>query len=149
MAWYSPKQKIDTKRWDFTCSNSAGTFPMGYCAGWKDWTQEDADRINMPLERLKKLEEESLPFKHKYHSDGHATSAEACNCWRDYQFDQERRTYASEETQRKCAECGEWTNGVVVIGRELPYTFFLCPKHQDEATTKKVWEAKYEKADRG
>jgi hypothetical protein len=149
MAWYTPKQKLDTKRWDFTCTNSAGTFPMGYCAGWKEWTQVDADRIHMSLASLKKEEERALPFKHKYHSDGHETSAEACDCWRDYQFDQERRAYVSEETQRKCAECGEWTSHVVVIGNELPHNFFLCVKHQDDAAVKKIWEEKYAKGDRG
>ena len=77
-------------RWDWTTKNDReqGAYPLGYCRGWHDWTQEQANRIGMPLAYLQqKQKQEDGPFRSKFHTDGHATKEEAERCFYEFCLD--------------------------------------------------------------
>ena len=83
MNYYQPLQRIDG-RWDYTRTNDRYVVPIGYCREYNPFTvgltlqsQKEVDRLNAEYGR----------FKDKYHTNGHAASEEACNCYREYQLD--------------------------------------------------------------
>src|SRR5512134_1548152 len=80
-------QRESDKRWDFTSSTgSTKAHPIGYCAGWRDVpSPEVAADLDARLgagfaERLAAEIEEKRQHQGKYHTDGHATAAEADAC---------------------------------------------------------------------
>lgn len=130
---YMPRQRTDDGRWRMTVSSDEEGWchAVGYCRPHKALTptagyisQEMCDAENARTE----------PFKHKYHDDGHATEAEAAACYREWELDQDVHKHVFSTTQKKCAECGEWTSHVVEIGLHL---VTLCEKHQDREMIKK------------
>lgn len=137
-------QKESTKRWDFTSSTgSSGAYPLGYCAGWKEPPADDeALELDSRLgsgfsKRLAEDIEKKRPFKDKYHTDGHATEAEACACYREYELDQELEfkdlPREKADTLYRCQgpDCEEFTAGAGILGHRV---FRLCPAHQNRAT---------------
>lgn len=138
------------KRWDYTSSTgSSSAHPIGYCAGWKEPpTGEEAKRLEAQfgpgfVERLSKEIEAKRQFKGSYHTDGHATPAEAEACYRNYELDQELefKTLPLKEadTLHRCMapDCGEFTAGVAILGK---YTrFHLCDKHRNRSTIEKMF----------
>jgi hypothetical protein len=128
---YQPKQRHRDKRWDMTASSDeeGWTHPIGYCAGWHEWTEERAKRIGFSLEHCLRDQEPRLPHKAKFHEDGHATSEEASACWDGYVLDTELSFREEPEQKRKCQVCGEWTQTVAVLGHEFHHEFYLCTEH--------------------
>jgi hypothetical protein len=120
---YSPKQRQSDRRWNMTCgSDDEGwTHPIGYCAGWH---VED----------------------HRFHTDGHATSAEASACWDAYVLDTELTFRSHPSAQHQCQVCDAWTQGVAHLGREFLREFHLCPEHQTRDHVKALRDA--ERAER-
>jgi hypothetical protein len=96
-------------RWHWTINNPR--CPKGYCRGWQDWTQEQADRIGMPLEYLqKKQEEEDGPFREKFHTDGHETKEDAERCYYEYCLDHAREgTMSDQQCHCRFPDCEEWS----------------------------------------
>lgn len=89
MNYDEARQRERDGRWDWTTANRRlGTFPDGYCAGWYTWTQADADRLAMPLDRLlEEQEKDHGAYRAKFHTDGHATKEEAERCYYEYSAD--------------------------------------------------------------
>src|SRR5690242_13691721 len=112
MAYYTARQRTDG-RWDYTCQNSAGTFPIGYCSG------PEVAKYDKTNEHLG-----------KDHDDGHATSAEAHACHRQYELDQHVGFHEREDTQKKCLICGAWTTKRALVGCEIQKEYELCEAHQ-------------------
>ena len=120
MAYYTARQRTDG-RWDYTCQNSAGTYPIGYCAGPR-------------FAKYDKTAEHAAD----YHDDGHATAAEAYACHRKHELDQHVLFHEREDTQKKCLICGEWTTKRALVGGEFHKEYELCEAHQDRASLEKV-----------
>jgi hypothetical protein len=129
-------------RWDFTSSTgSTKPHPLGYCAGWKEPPMgEESKRLEGQfgdgfVKRLTADIEAKRQHQAKYHSDGHATEREACDCFRQYELDNELefRTMPKEqaETLHKCQapECGEFTAGLASLGQYRH--FYLCDAHRN------------------
>jgi hypothetical protein len=123
MAYFSARQRTDG-RWDYTCQNGAGVFPIGYCAG-PDFAQYD----------------KTGEYAAKYHDDGHATAEEADACHRAHELEQQVSRRESADTQKKCLVCEAWTTKRVLVGQGFAREYALCEEHQDRASLEKVHRA--------
>lgn len=131
MNFFAPRQRASDGRWDYTHENSAGTFSVGYCAGWVEYTPEQMrDKFtNDFIEMLMQQQEQSKKNIAKYHIDGHKTASEAIRCYRNYTLDtQLRLDIKLFETQKKCAVCAAWTDGVAEVDHFT--RFILCDTHR-------------------
>lgn len=142
MAYYAPLQRKDG-RWDYTCTNGAGTFSLGYCSGYRELTVEDLRGAFTP-EMVARENDRHRPFKDKYHDSGHATADEAMACYRTYQLDQQLEFSPNDDgdEQRKCQVCGTWTTGIAFFRGEMYKVFHLCKDHQSRKFVEEVWDAK-------
>lgn len=135
-------------RWDYTAgTGSSPARAIGYCAGWQDPPgAEEAARLDGRLGegfalRLTADIEKKRPHQAKYHVDGHATSGEACACYREYELDNELefKSKPTEEvsTLYRCAvsRCSEFTAGVALLGRRH---WPLCDLHRNRETVEKL-----------
>lgn len=134
------------KRYDFTSSTgSSAAYAIGYCAGWKEMSDYGTAAWDKNLkESLERSIEERRPHQAKYHTDGHATEAEACACYRQYELDNELefKTKPVEEADQlhrcKADGCKEFTAGIALLGQ---YThFYLCDGHRNRAEVEKLIE---------
>ena len=135
MNYYQACQREDG-RWDYTRTNDGVTRPYGYCAGWVEYTKEDAMRLGEP--ELLRENDLTLPFKDKYHTDGHTTETEAVLCYRQYLLDQRLRlNKVLTTTQYQCRVCGAWTN----LYAELDHTYHwpLCGQHNNLAVVENLY----------
>lgn len=86
MNHYRAAQRELDGRFDYVCGNQrTGTYPIGYCAGWKE--VKDFGSVGILTAGLSSEIEGLRPHQEKYHRDGHATEAEACECYRRYLLD--------------------------------------------------------------
>jgi hypothetical protein len=104
MEVYQALQRKTDGRWDYTYSNSYGACAVGYCSN-------DGDA--------------SAGF----HADGHSTAAEAEACFRRYEVERHAKVYDAKDEQKRCAVCGEWTLGRVMVG-VFHRVYVLCAHHQ-------------------
>lgn len=112
MNYAEARQRKDDLRWDWTNMNDKRVWPVGYCAGWRDWTEDMAKRIGMSLEDIKRRQDtEDGPTKGKFHGDGHATKEEAERCFYEYSLDRVQQA-SLKGTQKVCQfpGCGDWTS---------------------------------------
>lgn len=72
---------------------------------------------------------------------GHATPAEALRHWQEGQLQKVKFDAIDEDTQRKCAICGAWTQKAGYIQGELFESFPLCDAHLDLESFKKLYLA--------
>lgn len=102
--FYHPHQRQDTK-WVYSCCEAGGEpCAIGYCAGGTD---------------------------PGYHDDGHATSDEACACYRTFQLETALEFIEESGLREPCATCGTWTMGRGRIKAESSIPSVpLCPEHQ-------------------
>ncbi len=123
MRHYYSRQRADGK-WDYTC----GDRPIGYCQGYHPYDekmvnmlgQDEVDRLNAIMEQRKDL----------YHTCGHNTEQEACECYKQYMLDHHLHLNPKQKDPQqlvKCKVCGEFCSGHAMVGS---YTIFrLCEKH--------------------
>jgi hypothetical protein len=104
MEVYQALQRKTDGRWDYTLSNSYGARAVGYCSN-------DGDA--------------SAGF----HADGHSTAAEAEACFHRYEVERHAKVYDAKDEQKRCAVCGEWTLGRVMVG-VFHRVYVLCANHQ-------------------
>ena len=124
MNYYKVLQRKSDKRWDFTCTNGGKTWSTGYCAGWREWTEEDFVRMPELRREILKLE----PLKSKYHCDGHATKEEAVACYRQYKLDVTLNLEGKSHSAQRCLVCDEWTDHFASV--DNMENFFLCDLHR-------------------
>ena len=105
MAVFQPMQRSADMRWDMTCTNSAGTFAIGYCS-------HAGAHVDAP-----------------YHDDGHATADEAAACYARYQAEREMKFGERPDTQKKCVICEAWTTKRCVVGHAFGQEFACCEAH--------------------
>jgi hypothetical protein len=142
MRIHRPLQRQTDHRWDYTISSDeeGWTHADGYCAGWREWTLEDARKVSVSefgVRELLERQEERRKFQHKYHRDGHSSADQAALCYRAYELDQKLEFFNFEQdTQRKCEVCTVWTMGYARLGDYR--TFPLCPEHQSRANVERL-----------
>jgi hypothetical protein len=143
MNYDCPRQRETDKRWDYTSSNRrTGTYPVGYCGGW--WLDEKFDPqrfIWMDEEQYNHEVAKHIPFREKYHTNGHATKEEAYECYKTYMLD----LYldfdkVDTDHQNKCKVCGEWTQkGAWIRGGHM-HEWDLCDKHLNRETVEQLFD---------
>jgi hypothetical protein len=125
------RQRESNKRWDYTCKRDGMVWPIGYCAGWR----EPQPGLLTP-EQASQWLAQSLPHKDKFHTDGHDTEAEACECYKRYLLDFDLRLCGEAiNMQRKCAVCSTWTSKYAQLGYQ---TWFLCEEHRTRDQVEKL-----------
>lgn len=137
-------QLEDTKRWNMTVrTNSRRAHGIGYCGGWRYdeliKSCEERHPDDGIHKGLIKEREKMLSFKHKYHDDGHETSAEAMACWIEFILDKYLRFDKAVGVKKKCMVCESWTT---IYGHTPgPYSgynkAFLCSRHANKKNMKK------------
>lgn len=140
-------------RWDMTVGSDEERWvhPIGYCGGWRgDPDDAEKERLNAQFgphfsEGLQREWEAKRPFKDKFHSDGHATSEEAAECWRQYRLDTELEFLESKTQQRKCQVCDAWTLKFALLGREFSEEYVLCDEHCTRENVERLENARMEK----
>lgn len=89
-------------------------------------------------DRWQKSKNEAEAFKHKYHTNGHATLEEACECYKSYQLDHSlRMDQVTSSTMHKCQVCGTWTQAIATVGPWLH--FYLCDDHRNREEVAKLF----------
>lgn len=127
MNYYSARKRSTDGKFDFTCENGTGAFPVGYChAFWRYW---EAKSYRGPKLSPEQIEAETR-FMEKYHDSGHDTPEEAEACYKDYLLDHELKlNLKASDQQRKCRVCKEFTEFYAMIGTAS--LFFLCLEHNN------------------
>jgi hypothetical protein len=134
MRCYKARQRKDG-RWDYTVHIGDVILPVGYCAEFHEWTEEDVNRFGVPSNHFSILREKE--FAHKHHSDGHVTAKDAEDCYKQYMLDQRLKLMISDHTnRRKCLCCDEWTSYYAIVGISC---FDLCEKHQTRESVERFF----------
>jgi hypothetical protein len=130
MNYYKARQRESDQRWDYTCSNKrTGCYPVGYCHEWRDWSEN--------LKNSKEYEK-YLQFKHKHHSDGHATAEESEGCYKEYLIDHRLNLDMKfNNMQRKCEVCQSYTESFAEIDG---ISIVLCNEHRSLEEVKKRFQ---------
>ena len=128
-----PMQRKSDGRFDYTYNGRA----YGYCCEY-DPIPEDG-KI-MPAQVAHDHNVKMEPFKDKFHANGHATSEEACACYRQYLLDM-RLTLKPQEPenatqQHRCQVCKKFTACYAMVGSYRMFT--LCPEHQTREEVEKL-----------
>lgn len=103
MNYYQALQRLTDGRWEYTRRRDNVVKPIGYCTAAPD----------------------SDPNKH---FNGHATKKEAEDCFRKYTIDRADYGIITEDTQRKCLICLNWTQTAAGVRHGLD-TYPLCARH--------------------
>jgi hypothetical protein len=146
MRLYSAMQHPKDNRWRYVCS---GGYEIGYCHARMIWTAEEVQRVmgnrTDPAAHAAELNAKTEPFAAKYHTDGHATAAEAEACYRQFQLDQELRFHddnANASSQHRCKApgCAAFTSGMALMGEfnMLP----MCSLHRNRESVEAVLDAR-------
>jgi hypothetical protein len=123
--------------------------PAGFCAGWQEWSEEEAKRCGLPFEVIRREIEERLPFKDKYHTHGHATKVEAERCYYEYELSDLRQGTCHEDEQHRCGadvqisewfrqRCERFTKYYLGL-RHGGIQIFLCDEHRNAETFGKIY----------
>ena len=149
-AYYQPL-KLERGGYHYTCSNSGGTFPLGYCCyaqsqiddmrkTWEESSENTRWAYNTKsyYERERKIQ---LQFINKYHVEGHSTADEAIRCYHQYLVDQCKLQYIDDREQKRCQECNEWTQQKISFKGDSMKCLELCEKcSTDEIMLKHLWK---------
>ena len=132
MNYFTAKQRLSDMLWDYTMNN----IPIGYCQKYID-----PDSYNENIRKfMSKSEVQRIRlFKEKYHTHGHPTKEEACNCYKEYILDHALSLNRKDEScQRKCQKCKQWTNLIAGVGAYN--IWFLCEQHQTREIVSELYE---------
>lgn len=133
------RQRQGTGRWDFTSSRKDGASPIGYCAGYREFTGKDT----FLHESQREIENERMRLvKDNYHTDGHATEEEAQECYKKYILDNKLRLNPEPNNPQqmlRCQICKEFTAGYASVG--MTGIYYLCKEHCNREGVEKLYEA--------
>lgn len=120
----APRQRRTDGRWDYTMNGH----PWGYCRAYEPIPVEGGA---VPPQWAQEWNAKIEPLRDKFHTDGHATRQEACDCYARYLLDT-HAFYCDQEPenarqQQKCQVCGAWTACSAQVGGY--HYFILCPTH--------------------
>jgi hypothetical protein len=133
MAFYRPLQRTDG-RFDYVCTNSAGTFAIGYCFNGdipfyaSEWEglSDVVKSLYGSRERWEDEKARHAPRIHEYHNTGHDTAEEAIACYRRYEVLEHTLRREDKNSKEKCAVCGEWTQHRVMVGTDVSREYAIC-----------------------
>lgn len=125
MRHLSALKRVSDGRWDYTTNGH----PTGYCREYAP-IKEYGSGVNP--EAARGYNQNMLPFVKNFHTDGHETEQEACDCYRKYILDTSLRLTPEEPVnasqQTRCRICNKFTACHSYVGA---YNLFvLCPEHQ-------------------
>lgn len=150
--YFQPLQRKSDKRWDYTSrTGSTPTHAIGYCAGWREHTEEEWARMEEQygpflVRQLKADLERRRPLKERYHSDGHATAEEAEHCHDTYMLDTALEFRRSETEQHRCAVCNEWAQTATDFrGESIGPHHWLCDAHANRESYEPVFRQRYDR----
>lgn len=127
-------------QWDYTRRNDDRIWPIGYCAGWRETSEETIRAVYGGRDSASFRKDEALreKFRPKYHSTGHASKEEACDCYREFVLDNRLRLDGRMSHQDRCqAEgCGDWTQRLAEVDHQV---FPLCDKHCTREEVEKLF----------
>ncbi len=136
MNYLQVSQRKYDSRFDFTSRNDGRIRPVGFCVGWTEFSAPPVGQFEwMALEHRKQVEA-MLPLKGRFHDDGHATRAEAVECYRQYLLATsvrlERRERPAQEGQCEAVIepgtcCAAWTRHQAHV--DGTWRAFLCEVH--------------------
>jgi len=112
MNYKGPRQRNDSKRWDYTNKNDGRVYPIGYCG-------EAANEPN--------------------NEGHHATEAEACECYKKYLLDTRLKldgTWTNEKHLCEVRGCSEWTQHYADVDGHI---FDLCDEHRTRAVIEQLY----------
>lgn len=140
MNHYKAAQRLSDNRWEYVCFNDGRAYKTGYCAGWREVT--DAEEAQIP--GLRADVEKRRPNQDKYHTHGHDTAEEACECYRQYLLDNTLRLRPAPETPKtlhrcECPECAEYTAGQASVGDMNIWN--LCDGHRTREVVEQLMPA--------
>jgi len=128
------RQRTDG-RWDYTRNSR----PWGYCREHRP-IPEDAKWI--PAEIAKRENEKMAALADNFHTTGHATEEEACECYKKYLLDTQLELQTEEPAnasqQHRCQVCKKFTACHAQCGAYRLFT--LCPEHQTREEVEKLLE---------
>lgn len=133
---YQPLQRQSDGRWNMTVSSDdeRWTHAVGFCSGtfdqvWPPHNPSLPERVAAwgSVEAYEADREKHRVHAFAYHDNGHATAAEAAECYDRYCRTLHRRDFDEKDVQRPCAICGAWTQHRVMVGEVR--LFALCSKH--------------------
>ena len=134
MTFYRPLQRKDG-RWDYTCTNSAGTFAIGYCfngqkpfyaSDWSELSEVVKSLYGNDPERWEAEKAKRAARIGNYHNTGHETAEEAIACYRRYEVLEHSHRHENEKEQQQCRLCGSWTQHRVTVGTSLSREYAVC-----------------------
>lgn len=135
MNHYSAKKRKSDSLYDYVLTEDGKTYPVGYCHEWKELTPGVLSE-----EVCKDYNEDYGKFKHKYHTSGHKTEKEACNCYKEYLLDSSFQKLDQRDGQYKCQECGKFTQNLILVGIDTKFAFHLCEEHAKPRFAAKYFE---------
>lgn len=128
------RQRKADGRWDYTYNG----VPWGYCREYQPLA-EDGRIISAEMARHEN--EKMDPLKVHFHTDGHATEQEACDCYKRYMLDTALRLQPTEpenaSQQNRCRVCNKFTACHAGVGPYFLVT--LCPEHQTREHVESVF----------
>jgi hypothetical protein len=120
-----PLKRVSDGRWDYTRNSR----PTGYCREYEP-LKEDGSLFSPEMAR--NHNERMLPLVGNFHTGGHATEQEACDCYKKYMLDTSLRLTPAEPAnasqQNRCKVCDKFTACHAYVGAYQ--LFVLCPEHQ-------------------
>lgn len=138
MNHWKARQRESDGRWDYTSHNDrSGTHAVGYCHAYRPYDETDT---YLPQAMRDALNEKEQEFIHKYHTDGHATAEEACQCRKQYDLDHHLHLCPEvddPDTLHRCLVCREFCSGHAIVGHHDVYQ--LCPAHCTRAEVEKLY----------
>lgn len=131
-AYFSTMQREDG-RWIFTVHYSRGyPVPTGYCHAFMPISIDQFAMFN-PF-----YIEEHNKHEAMYHTDGHATAAEATACYRQYLLDHKSTIgLIRRDTMKPCIVCGMFTDLYAECDQQQ---WSLCEKHNNQGTVDTLFE---------
>lgn len=138
MMHYVAHQRPDDK-WKYTVNG----VPTGYCAGdfQTVWPAIRPMGYASSDEEYDRWREVVVPFASRYHSHGHATRAEAEECYKKFLLDQ--RMYVQDGSRAtslhrcRAAGCENYSGGYIRVGG---YTLFiLCTEHRNREVLEELF----------
>jgi hypothetical protein len=145
MQFFEPRERYrngkPTGIWDFCryADSSKQVFPIGYCAGWHEFSKTQLDKIWGEVGKdFFADQERRRPFKDNYHTDGHGSAEEALECYRKYCLDLKTVVHEERETWKPCVACRKITTRRITVNRST--TIVLCNNHDDRKELEKVYK---------
>lgn len=128
-------QRKSDSRWDYTRNGH----PTGYCRAYEPFKE---DGSVYPADMARQWNEQMTPLIGNFHSGGHATEDEACDCFKKYTLDTSLRLMPQEpenaSQQNRCKICNKFTACHATVGGHGVFT--LCPEHQTRECVESIYK---------